>query len=52
MAFVSIHFLRFIVYYIKRRGLTMPLNENLMIAVEHFNLFVNLDNELKILVDD
>ena len=52
MAFVAIHFLRFMIYFFKRKGLTMPLNENLMIAVEHFNEFVNSENELRIIINN
>ena len=44
MVFATIYYLRFIIYYFKRKGLTMPLNENLIIAAEYLNEFVNADN--------
>ena len=37
MAFAVIYYLRYVVYYFKRKGLTMPMNENFVIAAEHLN---------------
>jgi hypothetical protein len=52
MVFAAIYYFRFMIYYFKRKGLTMPMNENLVIAAEHLNEFVNAENQFNLVINN
>ena len=52
MVFAAVYYFRFMIYYFKRKGLTMPMNENLVIAAEHLNEFVNAENQFNLVINN